>query len=80
MDHPVNRRGGGHRFAEDPLPLQEDQIWRYAQRPALVAFGDEGKEDLGLLGTLGQAPQVVQEQENVAGAYLVLVLHRTPRG
>ena len=31
--------------------------------PALVAFGDECEEDLGLFGALGQVAQVVQEQE-----------------
>ena len=63
MHHPVNRRGGGHWVGEDALPLREDQVRRDAQGPALVAFGDEGEEDLGLLGALGQVAQVVQEQE-----------------
>ena len=31
--------------------------------PALVTFGDEGEEDLLLLGALEQVAQVVQEQE-----------------
>ena len=26
MDHPVNRRGGGHGVGEDALPLREDQV------------------------------------------------------
>ena len=53
MHHPVD---GGHRchgVGEDVLPLGEDQVRGYAQRPALVAFGDEGEEHLGLIGTLG---------------------------
>ena len=36
-----------------------------AHGPSFVAFGDEREEDLGLLGTLGQADQVVQQQEVV---------------
>ena len=51
MHHPVNGRRGGH------------GVGCYAQRPPLVVFGDEGEEDLGLLGPLGQIAQVVQEQE-----------------
>ena len=26
MDHPVNRRGGGHRVGKDAFPLREDQV------------------------------------------------------
>ena len=26
MDHPVNRRGGGHGVGKDALPLREDQV------------------------------------------------------
>ena len=61
VDHPVNRRGGGHGVGEDALPFREDQIGGDSQRSAFVAFGDEGEKDLGLLGTLGQVTQVVQE-------------------
>ena len=61
---PVNRRGGGHGVGKDAFPLREDQVGRDAQRSALVAFGDEGEEDLGLFGALGQVAQVVQEQES----------------
>ena len=63
VDHPVNRRGGGHGVGEDALPLREDQVGGDAQRSPFVAFGDEGEKDLGLLGTLGQVAQIVQEQE-----------------
>ena len=54
VGHPVNRRGGGHGVGEDALPLREDQVGRDAQRPGLVAFGNQGEEDLGLLVPLGQ--------------------------
>ena len=57
MDHPVNGRGGGHGVGEDVLPLGEDQ------GAAFVAFGNQGKEHLGLLGALGQVAQVVEQQE-----------------
>ncbi len=71
VDDPVNRRGGGHGVGEDALPLREDQVGRDAQRPALVAFGNQGEENLGLLVApvsstgrdLGQVAQVVQKQE-----------------
>ena len=63
MHHPVNRRGGGHGVGEDALPLREDQVGRDAQRPPLVAFGDEGEEHLRLLSPLGQVAQVIEEQE-----------------
>ena len=53
MHHPVNRRSGGHGVGEDALPLREDQVGRDAQRPALVAFANEGEKDLGLLSTPG---------------------------
>ena len=52
-------------LAEMCSPLGEDQVGRDAQGPAFVAFGDERKEHLGLLGPLGQVPQVVQQQEVV---------------
>ena len=58
---PVDRRGSGHGVGKDAFPLGEDQVGRDAQRPAFVAFGDQGEEDLGLLGALGQVAQVVQE-------------------
>ena len=35
----------------------------HAQRPAFVAFGDQGEEDLGLFGALGQVAEIVKEQE-----------------
>ena len=63
VDYPVNRCGGGHGVGEDALPLREDQVGRDAQGPAFVAFCDEGEEDLGLLSTLGQVAEIVQEQE-----------------
>ena len=63
VDHPVD--GRGHWVGEDVLPLGEDQVGRDAQGPAFVAFGDEREEHLGLLGPLGQVPQVVQQQEVV---------------
>ena len=65
VDHPVDGRRRGHWVGEDVLPLGEDQIGRDAQGPAFVAFGDEREEHLGLLGPLGQVPQVVQQQEVV---------------
>ena len=65
VDHPVDGRSRGHRVGEDVLPLGEDQVGRDAQGPAFVAFGDEREEHLGLLGPLGQVPQVVQQQEVV---------------
>ena len=49
---PVNRRGGGHGVSEDAFPLRKDQAERDTQRPAFVAFGDEGENDLGLLVAL----------------------------
>ena len=60
MHYPVNRRGGGHGVGKGAFPLGEDQVGRDAQGPALVAFGDEGEENLGLLVALGE---VAQEQE-----------------
>ena len=65
VDHPVDGRCRGHWVGEDVLPLGEDQVGRDAQGPAFVAFGDEREEHLGLLGPLGQVPQVVQQQEVV---------------
>ena len=65
VDHPVDGRRRGHWVGEDVLPLGEDQVGRDAQGPAFVAFGDEREEHLGLLGPLGQVPQVVQQQEVV---------------
>ena len=64
VDDPVNRCCGGHGVGEDAFPLREDQVGRDAQGPAFVAFGDQGKEDLGLLSTLGQVAEIVQEQES----------------
>ena len=61
VNDPVNRRGGGHGVGEDALPIREDQVGGDAQRPALVAFGDEGEEDLRLLVALGEIAQVAQE-------------------
>ena len=63
MHHAVDGRSGGHGVGEDALPLGEDQVRGDAQRPAFVAFGDEGEEHLRLLGPLGQVAQIVEEQE-----------------
>ncbi len=63
VHYPVNRRGGGQGDDEDALPLWEGQVGRDTQRPAFVAFRNEGEEDLGLLVALGQVAQVVQKQE-----------------
>ena len=46
MHHAVDGRSGGHGVGEDAFPLGEDQVRGYAQRPAFVAFGDEGEEHL----------------------------------
>ena len=65
VDHPVDGRRRGHWVDEDVLSLGEDQVGRDAQGATFVAFGDEREEHLGLLGPLGQVPQVVQQQEVV---------------
>ena len=63
VDHPVDGRRRGHWVGEDVLLLGEDQVVRDAHGPAFVAFGDEREEHLRLFGSLGQVPQVVQQQE-----------------
>ena len=60
---PVDGRGGGHGAGENALPLGEDQVGRDAQRRSLLALGDRGEEDPGLLVALRQAAQVVQREE-----------------
>ena len=65
VDHPVDGRRGCHWVGEDVLPLGEDQIRGDAEGAPFVAFGDEREEHLGLLCTLGQVSQVVQQQEVV---------------
>ena len=66
MHDGVDGRSSSHWVGEDMLPLGEDQVGGDAQRMPFVAFRDEGEEHLRLLGPLGQASQVIEEQEVVA--------------
>ena len=59
MDQAIDRRGGGHLIAEDPIPVGKDQIAGDEDRSALVAFGEEREENLGLLGTLLDVADIV---------------------
>ncbi len=62
MHQAIDRRGRRHLIAEDPIPLREDQIARDEDRAALVAFGEEREENLGLLGALLDVAHVVEDQ------------------
>ena len=61
MHQPIDRRGGRHLIAEDPIPVREDQIAGDEDGASLVAFGQEREENLGLLGTLLDVPDVVED-------------------
>ena len=66
VDHSVDGRRRGHWDWRICAPTgRRDQVGRDAQGPALVAFGDQSEEHLGLLRTLGQVSQVVEQQEIV---------------
>jgi len=60
VDQPIDRGGGRHLIAKDSLPLPEDEIAREDHRSALVAFGQEREEDLGLFGTLLDVAQIIE--------------------
>lgn len=53
MRNPVYGGNGRHEIGKDALPAREDQVGRDAQRPAFVAFVDQGEQDLGLLCAMG---------------------------
>ena len=52
MHQAIDRRGGRHLIAKDPIPVREDQIAGDEDGASLVAFGEEREENLGLLGAL----------------------------
>jgi len=62
MHQAIDGRGRRHLIPKNPIPLREDQIARDADGASLIAFGEEREKDLGLLGTLLNVPDVVQEQ------------------
>lgn len=41
VDQPIDRGGGRHLIAKNPLPLSEDEIAREDHRSALVACGQD---------------------------------------
>ena len=63
MDEAVDRRGRGHLIPEDPVPVGKDQIARDEDGAALVAFGEEREENLGLLRALLDIADVVQNED-----------------
>ena len=62
MHQPIDRRGRRHLVAEDPIPVREDQIARDEDGAALVALSQEREENFGLLGTLLDVADVVEDQ------------------
>ena len=60
MDQPVDGSHRRHRILEDLVPLAEDQIRGDDHRLFLVAFGEEGEEDLHLLARLLDVTEIVQ--------------------
>ena len=62
MDESIDRRRRRHLIPEDAIPVREDQIAGDEDRAALVAFGEQRKENLGFLGTLLDVADVVQDQ------------------
>ena len=65
---PIGRRSG-HWVGEDVLPLGEDQVGGDAQGPELVAFGDEGEEDLRLLGPWGRYPRSSRSRKSKLSSF-----------
>ena len=60
MHEAIDGRGRRHLIAEDPIPLREDQIAGDEDGAALVAFGEQREENLGLLGTLLDVADVIE--------------------
>ena len=52
----------GHRILEDLLPAAEDHVAGHDDGAALVAFGDQGEQHVGLLGLLLQVAEIVEDQ------------------
>ena len=63
MDQAIDRRGGGHLIAEDPIPVREDQIARDEDGSSLIAFGEEREQNLGLLGTLLDVADIIEDED-----------------
>ena len=61
VDEPIDRGGGRHLIAKNPLPLPEHEIARQDHRAALVAFGQEREEHLGFLWTLLDVAQIIEQ-------------------
>ena len=65
MNEAVDRRSGGHRVLEDPVPLAEDQVAGDDQGPTFVALGHEREEDLRLVGALLHIAEVGEDHDVV---------------
>lgn len=52
----------GHGVLEDAVPLTKDEVAHDDEGPSLVALGEEGEEDLDLLGGLLDVPDVVEDE------------------
>ena len=59
----IDRRGGGHLVAKDPVPLTEHEIARDHDRAAFIPFGQEGEQHLGFLGALLHVAQIVEQDD-----------------
>ena len=63
MDEAIERGGGGHLVAKDSVPLTEHQIARHHHRAALIPFGEEREQHLGLLRALLHVAEIVEQDD-----------------
>ena len=60
---PVDRCRGGHGALEDLFSLAEHHVAGHDDRTAFVALGDQREGHVGLVGTLLQIAEVVEDQD-----------------
>lgn len=51
-----------HGVLEDACPLREDQVCRQGHAPMLVAFGEQGEQDLHLIAVMLNVADVVEHE------------------
>ena len=61
VDQPVNGRRRSHGVLENPVLLGEHQVGGDDDGPALVAFGQEGEQDLHLVPVLLDIPNIIND-------------------
>ena len=74
VEHPVEDRGGNQAITEDLAPRGEALVAGQDHGPALVAAGDQLKDQVGPLALDGQGTDLVDDQQLGHGVELEFLL------